>query len=143
VRRWRTTCRPASSFPNIFLPAGFRIEKVVEGLTYPTALTFDAQGRMYVAEAGGAFLEEPPPPRILRIENGTATQVVNLDPFVRASVVVPHWAIRSRGCWRRAGSCRRGGPGAQPQQQRRSTSREWRSTIWRTAAKTRATGRSG
>lgn len=74
-------------FPNIFLPAGFRIEKVVEGLTFPTALTFDDQGQMYVAEAGGAFLEEPPPARIMRIENGTATQFVNLEPFVTASVV--------------------------------------------------------
>ena len=79
--------QPTQNFPAILLPAGFRIEKVVEGLTYPTALTFDDQGRMYVAEAGGAFLEEPPPARILRVENGMATPVVNLEPHVRASVV--------------------------------------------------------
>ncbi len=72
--------RPAAQqFPVIQLPPGYQIEKVVDGLTYPTALTWDDQGRMYVAEAGGQFLEEPPPPRILRVEPGRATEVVNLD----------------------------------------------------------------
>ncbi len=70
---------PTHQFPTIVVPPGFQIEKVVDGLTYPTGMTWDDQGRMYVAEAGGQFLEEPPPPRILRIEPGRATEVVNLD----------------------------------------------------------------
>jgi glucose/arabinose dehydrogenase len=62
----------------LVLPEGFQIEKVVEGLTYPTSITWDDQGQMFVAEAGGQFLEEPPPSRILRVENGEATEFVNL-----------------------------------------------------------------
>ena len=68
----------AQKFPVVKLPPGLRIEKVAGGLTYPTAITWDDDGRMYVAEAGGQFLEEPPPARILRVENGRATPVVDL-----------------------------------------------------------------
>ncbi len=79
-------------FPVVQLPDGYQIEKVVGGLTYPTALTWDDQGRMYVAEAGGAFLEQPPPSRILRVENGQATEVANLtEKGVMASVVGLVW----------------------------------------------------
>jgi glucose/arabinose dehydrogenase len=78
----------SSEFPLIQLPPGFQIEKVVGGLTYATSVTWDAQGRMYVLEAGGEFLEAPPPARILRIEGGQATEVVNLDSRgIRASAV--------------------------------------------------------
>jgi glucose/arabinose dehydrogenase len=83
---------PSQAFPTILIPEGYQVEKVVDGLTYPTALTFDDQGRMYVAEAGGAFLDLPPPGRILRIEGGSATEVVNLDTKgVQASVVGLTW----------------------------------------------------
>ncbi len=79
-------------FPTIQVPPGFTIEKVVDGLTYPTALTWDDEGRMYVAESGGAFQEEPPPSRILRVEPGRATEVANLtDQGVVASVVGLTW----------------------------------------------------
>ncbi|MGI8748803.1 MAG: PQQ-dependent sugar dehydrogenase [Deinococcus sp.] len=86
----RSTANNAAnaSFPTIVLPAGYRIEKVADKLTYPTSITWDDQGRMYVAEAGGAFLEEPPPARILRIENGKTTEVANLTrKGIKASVV--------------------------------------------------------
>lgn len=67
------------AFPVIHLDPRFRIEKVAEGLTYVTSMAWDGQGRMYVLEAGGGFLEEPPPARILRVEsNGSLTQVVEL-----------------------------------------------------------------
>ena len=69
----------AQQFPTVQLPPGYQIEKVVDGLTYATAMTWDDQGRMYVAEAGGQFLEEPPPSRILRVEPGRVTEVVNLE----------------------------------------------------------------
>ena len=88
-------------FPTIVLPEGYEIEKVVGGLTYPTSITWDDQGRMYVAEAGGAFLEEEPPARILRIEPtqtmvrtepGRVAEIVNLDEKgIRASVVGLTW----------------------------------------------------
>lgn len=68
----------SGQFPLIQLPPGFKIEKVVGGLTYATSLAWDDQGRMYVAEAGGHFLDEPAPARILRIEPGKKTEIVNL-----------------------------------------------------------------
>ena len=69
---------PSAEFPTIQLAPGYRIERVASGLTYATAMTFDEQGRLYVAEAGGQFLEEPPASRILRIEGGRAVEVANL-----------------------------------------------------------------
>ena len=72
--------QPAANFPTILLPRGYRIEKVASGLTYPTSVTWDDQGRMYVVEAGGQFVEEAPPSRILRVEaNGQTVEVVNLE----------------------------------------------------------------
>ncbi|HSH78322.1 MAG TPA: hypothetical protein VLA19_07295, partial [Herpetosiphonaceae bacterium] len=82
----------AQQFPAIQVPPGYTIEKVVDKLTYVSSLTFDDQGRMYVVEAGGQFLEEPPPARILRIENGQATEVANLTAKgAQASVVGIVW----------------------------------------------------
>ena len=70
--------RDDQNFPAIVLPDGYVIEQVVGGLTYPTSVTWDDDGIMYVAEAGGQFLEEPPPSRILRVENGEATEFLDL-----------------------------------------------------------------
>lgn len=76
----------------IAVPEGFQVEKVVDGLTYATSITWDDEGNMYVAEAGGAFQDQPAPSRILRIENGQATEVVNLtDKGILASVVGLTW----------------------------------------------------
>ena len=72
------SAQTSSAFPVVQLPPGFQIEKVVSGLTYATSVTWDDQGRMYVAEAGGLFVERPTPARILRIENGQTTELVNL-----------------------------------------------------------------
>jgi len=74
------------------LPPGYQIEKVVDGLTYATALTWDDQGRLYVAEAGGGFSEEPSPARILRVDSGKVTEVANLtNKGVLASVAGLYW----------------------------------------------------
>ncbi|MDP9314323.1 MAG: sugar dehydrogenase, partial [Chloroflexota bacterium] len=79
-------------FPVIQLPAGYTIEKVADKLTYATSLTWDDQGRMYVVEAGGDFVEEPPPARILRVESGRTTEVANLTAKgIQASVVGLTW----------------------------------------------------
>jgi glucose/arabinose dehydrogenase len=83
---------PSPAFPAIELAPGFAIEKIAKGLTYPTSVTWDDQGRMYVLEAGGQFVEEPPPARILRVENGRTTEVVNLaDKGVEDSAVGLTW----------------------------------------------------
>jgi len=67
-----------NKFPLIELASGFKVEKVAEGLTFPTGIVWDTQNAMYVVEAGGGFLEEPPPARIVKIMNGQVTEVVNL-----------------------------------------------------------------
>lgn len=74
------------------VPEGYKVELLVQGLTYPTSITWDDQGQMYVAEAGGAFLEEAPPARILRVEKGKATELVNLsEKDINAAVVGLVW----------------------------------------------------
>jgi glucose/arabinose dehydrogenase len=61
------------------LPEGFSIEKVMDGLNFPTTLAWDDQDQMYVVEAGGAlYPEQKEPIRILRVEPGKATEVANL-----------------------------------------------------------------
>lgn len=86
-----TGCAPAKTEPaTVFsVPQGYKVEKVVGNLTYPTALTWDNTGKMYVAEAGGGLNpEQLAPSRILRVEAGKTTPVVTLsDQGVFASVV--------------------------------------------------------
>jgi len=76
------------SFPTVDVPADFQIEKVADGLTYPTAIGWDDQGLMYVLEAGGQFLDEPVPARLMLVENGVATPVVELESQGLATPVV-------------------------------------------------------
>jgi glucose/arabinose dehydrogenase len=87
---FRPSTAPASV---VQLPSGFGIEKVASGLTFVTSMVWDNQGRMYIAEGGGAFLPEPAPARILRVErNGTTTEVVNLSSKgVNDTVVGLEW----------------------------------------------------
>lgn len=64
--------RPA----DVALPEGYRIEAVATGLTFPTAVAFDEQGRAHVLEAGYSYGEEWTVPRLLRVEpNGALTEV--------------------------------------------------------------------
>ena len=63
--------RPTVADANIALPPGYQIEAVATGLTFPTAITWDDQRNLYVAEAGYAYgPKEVEPGRILRITNG-------------------------------------------------------------------------
>lgn len=71
----------ADTLPSVMLPAGYRMEQVASGLTFPTSVTWDENGRMYVLEAGSA----PGPKavgsgRVLRID-GDAKSVV-LDGLI-------------------------------------------------------------
>ncbi|MBW3634861.1 MAG: sugar dehydrogenase [Armatimonadetes bacterium] len=85
--------KPSDNFPMIQLPEGYEIEKVADGLTFPTSVAWDDQGRMYVAEAGGTFLdEEDASARILRVEeNGQTTEVVNLDGRIYPAISGMTW----------------------------------------------------
>lgn len=49
------------------VPAGYRAEIVVRGLTYPSSVEFDDEGNLYVAEAGFVYGDPFAPARILRI----------------------------------------------------------------------------
>jgi glucose/arabinose dehydrogenase len=61
------------------LEDGYRLERVLGGLTFPTSMTFDEQGRVYVVDGGFAYGPTITPARILRLpadwqpgENGAA-----------------------------------------------------------------------
>lgn len=78
----------------IEVPEGYEVEVFAEGLSYPTDITFGANGEAYVSEAGGHFYgtdpAHAPPPRILRVEPDGTTSVVYEN-------VVPVEAIRAAG----------------------------------------------
>ena len=60
---------------DIALLPGYKIEPVVEGLTFPTAIAFDDQNRLYVIEAGYSYGEIWDVPKLLRVENGQTVLV--------------------------------------------------------------------
>lgn len=65
---------------DVVVPPGYRIEAVARGLTYPTGVAFDDQGRPHVTEAGYSPGEDWTTPRLLRIEaDGTRTVVAEGD----------------------------------------------------------------
>ncbi len=53
---------------DVLVPEGYQVEVVAENLTFPTALTFDEQGNLYVIEAGYSYGEVFLEPRLLRVE---------------------------------------------------------------------------
>ncbi|MFL5637832.1 MAG: glucose dehydrogenase, partial [Gemmatimonadaceae bacterium] len=53
---------------DVSLPAGYEIEAVATGLTFPTAVAFDDAGRLHVIEAGYVYGEKWTTPRLLRVE---------------------------------------------------------------------------
>jgi glucose/arabinose dehydrogenase len=55
---------------DIALPTGYRIEAVVQGLSFPTGLTFDESGRIYLVESGYSYGEVWTIPRLLRVDPG-------------------------------------------------------------------------
>ena len=61
---------------DVALMEGYEIEVVATGLTFPSGITFDDQGRLYVTEAGYSYGEVRLTPRLLRIEPGGTTAVV-------------------------------------------------------------------
>jgi hypothetical protein len=61
---------PSPSAAEVSLLPGYRAEVVVSLLNYPSSITFDHVGNLYVAESGAAPGDESRPPRILRIAPG-------------------------------------------------------------------------
>jgi glucose/arabinose dehydrogenase len=61
---------------DIALMEGYRIDAVATGLTFPTGIAFDDEGRVYVTEAGYSYGDVRLTPRLLRVEaDGTTTEV--------------------------------------------------------------------
>ncbi|MDX5437381.1 MAG: PQQ-dependent sugar dehydrogenase, partial [Pontibacter sp.] len=55
---------------------GYTIEAVATGLTFPTSVAFDAQGQLYVVEAGYSYGEVFLEPKLLRVAlDGTTTTI--------------------------------------------------------------------
>lgn len=83
----------SANFPMIRLPKGYEIEKVAANLTYPTSVTWDDQGNMYIAEAGGTFTdEEGASARILRVDaDGQTTEIINLDGKIYPAISGMIW----------------------------------------------------
>ncbi len=89
-----TSCKKKDNEFSLINVAGpYEVEKVTGGLTYPTSLTWDNEGNMYVAEAGGGLNpEQLAPSRIMKVANGTASEFVDLtDKGVHASMVGMVW----------------------------------------------------
>ena len=61
---------------DVAVPAGYRVELVAEGFTFPTGVTFDDQGGIYVTESGYSYGEVFTTPRLLRVVPGGAPAVV-------------------------------------------------------------------
>jgi glucose/arabinose dehydrogenase len=76
--------RPAGARPvdpaDVALPAGYRIEAVTTGLTFPTAVAFDGKGGVYVVEAGYSYGEAWTTPKLLRVDGpGRTTEIAAGD----------------------------------------------------------------
>ncbi|HYE78469.1 MAG TPA: PQQ-dependent sugar dehydrogenase, partial [bacterium] len=61
---------------DVALPAGYRIEAVAQGLTFPSGITFDEKGTPYVVETGYSYGEIWTAPRLLRLEPDGKTTVI-------------------------------------------------------------------
>ncbi|HEU4411418.1 MAG TPA: PQQ-dependent sugar dehydrogenase [Polyangiaceae bacterium] len=61
---------------DVHLPAGYRLEAVARGLTFPAGVAFDDAGEAYVVESGYSYGEKFTTPRLLRVAKGGGTSVV-------------------------------------------------------------------
>src|SRR5688572_14361230 len=67
---------PLTNPSDVLVPAGYRVEVVATGLTFPTGVAFDEQDRPHVVEAGYCYGETWTTPRLVRVESdGRLTQV--------------------------------------------------------------------
>jgi hypothetical protein len=68
---------PSPSAAEVSLLPGYHAEVVVSLLNYPSSITFDSLGNLYVAESGAAPGDESRPPRILRIAPGGQIDIMS------------------------------------------------------------------
>jgi glucose/arabinose dehydrogenase len=61
---------------DVALPAGYAVTLVATGLTFPTGVALDDEGRPYVVEAGYSYGEKVTTARLLRIEPDGSQMVV-------------------------------------------------------------------
>src|SRR5204863_9129834 len=61
---------PSPNAAEVSVLPGYHAQVVVSLLNYPSSITFDPMGNLYVAESGAAPGDESRPPRILRIAPG-------------------------------------------------------------------------
>jgi glucose/arabinose dehydrogenase len=58
---------------DIALPPGYKIELVAQGFTFPTDISFDGKGSLYVLEAGYAYGEVWQEPKLIKLEGSNKT----------------------------------------------------------------------
>jgi glucose/arabinose dehydrogenase len=75
TRSFEPVSRPVD-VKDIKLPEGYTISLVAKDLTYPTSVTFDDKGALYVTEAGYSYGEIFTTPRLLKVgANGSVTVI--------------------------------------------------------------------
>src|SRR3989440_1740981 len=80
---------PSPSAAEVSLLPGYHAQVVVSLLNYPSSITFDPMGNLYVAESGAAPGDESRPPRILRI--APAGQIDIMSDKVHTPVKQIEW----------------------------------------------------
>src|SRR5688572_11205442 len=60
---------------DVAVPAGYRVETVATGLTFPTGVTFGGDGAIYVVESGYCYGEVWTTPRLLRVQPTGTTEI--------------------------------------------------------------------
>ncbi|HLP17360.1 MAG TPA: PQQ-dependent sugar dehydrogenase [Bacteroidota bacterium] len=61
---------------DVALVRGYAIEPFAQGLTFPTGITFDDEGRAYVVESGYSYGEVFETPKLLRVEADGSTKTI-------------------------------------------------------------------
>ena len=64
----------------IVAPQGYRVEALITGLTFPSAISFGTGGELYLAEAGGVAGSVVAVPRVLRVDpDQTVSEIGRLE----------------------------------------------------------------
>ena len=59
----------------ISVPAGYHVDLIASGLTFPTGITLDTAGKPYILESGYAYGERWTTPRLLLLDGGVAREI--------------------------------------------------------------------